>query len=61
MSNAPDESEIRGLVAGMREKHPEITNENVIKMARTHLELAGREWTRDLERKIRYCIHIDPT
>ena len=60
MNHVPDESEIRGLVAGMRKKRPEITNENVMQMARTHLELAGRKWTTDLERKIRYCIHIDP-
>jgi hypothetical protein len=60
MSDVPSESEIRGIVDGLRKKHPEITNESAIQMARTHLELAGREWSKDLERKITYCLLINP-
>ena len=55
-----NEAEIRAMVEGLRKADPNITGENAVKRICTQLELKGIEWDDDLERKIRYCVHIHP-
>lgn len=58
--NAPlNETEIRRIVDGLKVKDPDITNDNLKKRVRGSLESQGFQWNEDLERKIRYCVHIN--
>ncbi len=54
------ETEIRMMVNGLKTKDPNITNEDIQKQIRGSLVLQGFAWSEDMERKIRYCIHINP-
>jgi hypothetical protein len=60
MSNPINEAEIRAMVERLKTTDPKMTNENVIKRIRSQLELTGVEWSNDLERKISYCVRINP-
>jgi hypothetical protein len=61
MKTPLDETAIRTMVDGLKTHDPEITNEAVQKRIRGNLESQGFHWSEDLERKIRYCFHINPT
>jgi hypothetical protein len=54
-----NETEIRRIVDGLKTKDPDITNDNLKKRVRGSLESQGFQWNEDLERKIRYCVHIN--
>jgi hypothetical protein len=60
MKTLLNEAEIRTMVNGLKSKDPNITDENVQKKIRCSLVLQGFSWSADMERKIRYCIHINP-
>ena len=60
MKTLLNETEIRTMVNGLKTKDPELTNENVQKTIRCSLVLQGFPWSEDMERKVRYCIHINP-
>ncbi len=60
MKTALNETEIRAMVNGLKTKDPNITNENVQKKILCSLVLQGFSWSNDMERKVRYCIHINP-
>ena len=60
MKTLLNETEIRMLVNGVKTKDPNITNENVLKTIRGSLVLQGVAWSEEMDRKIRYCIHINP-
>jgi hypothetical protein len=55
-----NEAEIRAMVEVLKRTEPNISGENVVKEIRAQLELKGIEWNDDLERKVRYCVHIHP-
>ena len=54
------ETELRMMVNGLKIKNPDITSENIQKSIRGRLVLQGLEWSEEMERKIKYCIHINP-
>jgi hypothetical protein len=56
-----NEAEIRMMMDGLKTEEPEITKENLQKKIRGGLVLQGFTWSEDMERKIRYCIQINPT
>lgn len=60
MNTLLSETEIRIMVNGLKTSDPNITSENIQKRIRGILVLKGFEWSEDVERKIRYCIHINP-
>lgn len=60
MNTLLNEMEIRTMVNGLKAKDPNITNEDVQKEIRGCLVLQGFLWSEDMERKIRYCININP-
>jgi hypothetical protein len=60
MKTLLNETEIRMLVEGLKTQDPDITNEDVQKRIRGNLVLQGFEWSDEMERKIRYCLHINP-
>ena len=60
MSAPLNESEIRAIIEDLRKTDPNITTENVIKRIRASRESQGLQWSEDLDRKVRYCIQIDP-
>lgn len=60
MNTLLNEMEIRTMVNGLKTKDPNITNKDVQNEIRCRLILQGFLWTDDMERKIRYCIHINP-
>jgi hypothetical protein len=60
MNTLLNEMEIRTMMKGLKTKDPNITNENVQKRIRCNLVLQGFSWSEDMERKIRYCININP-
>ena len=60
MNTLLDETAIRMMVDGLKTSDPDITNENVQKRIRGNLESQGFQWSEALERKIRYCVHINP-
>jgi hypothetical protein len=60
MKTTLNETEIRMLMNGLKIKDPDITNEDVQKRIRGSLVLQGFECSEDMERKIRYCIQINP-
>jgi hypothetical protein len=55
-----NETELRTMVNGLKNSDPNITSKNIQKKIRSSLVLKGLEWSEDLERKIRYCIYINP-
>lgn len=59
-TNTPlNETEIRRLLDGLKTKNPDLTNDALQKRIRGSLESQGFPWNENLERKIRYCIHIN--
>jgi SpoVK/Ycf46/Vps4 family AAA+-type ATPase len=60
MNTPLNEAAIRGMIEAVRKTNPHITSEDVIKRIRTSRESQGLVWSEDLERKIRYCIQINP-
>lgn len=60
MKTLLNETEIRTMVNGLKTEDPNITNENVQRKIRCSLVLQGFLWSEDLERKVRYCIRINP-
>ena len=61
MNAPPNEAEIRAMIEELRKTCPDITLENVIKRIRLGRESQGLEWNEGLERKIRYCVNINPS
>jgi len=61
MNTPLTETALRGMIEAIRKTEPQITSEEVIKKIRVSRESQGQVWTEDLERKVRYCIQIDPT
>lgn len=55
-----NEAEMRAMVEGLKIKDPDITNEYIVKRVRLNLESEGCGWSEDWERKVMYCIHINP-
>jgi hypothetical protein len=55
-----NEAEIRAMLEGLKAQNPDITNEHIMRRVRLDLEGEGCEWSEDLERKVMYCIHINP-
>jgi hypothetical protein len=55
-----NEAEMRAIVNELKINNPDITNEHIIGRVRLNLESEGCEWRDDLERKVIYCIHINP-
>jgi hypothetical protein len=55
-----NETEIRMMMNGLKTEDPDITNENLQKKIRGGLVLQGFAWSEEIERKVRYCIHINP-
>jgi hypothetical protein len=60
MKTLLSETEIRIMVNGLKTKDPDITGENIQKSIRGNLVLQGFDWSEDMERKVRYCIRINP-
>ncbi len=60
MNTPLNELAIRRMIEAIREANPEITSEEIIKTIRASRESQGQAWTEDFERKIRYCIQINP-
>lgn len=54
-----NETEIRRLLDGLKTKTPDLNNDALQKRIRGSLESQGFQWNEDLERKVRYCIHIN--
>jgi hypothetical protein len=61
MNTPLNEAAIRGMIEAIRKTDPQITSEDVVKKIRASRESQGQVWSGDLERKIKYCIQIDPT
>jgi hypothetical protein len=60
MKTLLSETEIRIMVNGLKIKDPNITGENIQKSIRGNLVLQGFDWSEDMEKKVRYCIRINP-
>ena len=60
MSAPLNEAEIRATIEGLKQTDPNITVESVLKKIRESLESQGLQWSADLDRKIRYCVQINP-
>jgi hypothetical protein len=60
MSAPLNEAEIRATIEGLRKTDRNITIENIIEKIRASLESQGVQWSEDLNRKVRYCIQINP-
>lgn len=60
MNTPLNETEIRKIIDGLKAKDPDITDDNLKKSARGSLESLGVQWNEGLERKIKYCVHINP-
>ena len=60
MSALHNEVEMRTIIEGIKNSDPKITTENIIKRIRASWESQGIQWSEDLERKIRYCVQINP-
>ena len=54
------EAEMREMVEGLKVRNSDATSEHIIKMVRLNLECEGFGWSQDLERKVKYCININP-
>ena len=61
MNTLLKEMEIRMMMNGLKTEEPAITNENLQKKIRGGLVLQGFAWNEEMERKISYCIQINPT
>jgi hypothetical protein len=61
MNTCLKETEMRTIMNGLKDEDPEITSENLQKKIRGGLVLQGFMWSEEMERKIRYCIQINPT
>jgi hypothetical protein len=61
MKTLLNETEIRMMMHGLKTEEPDITSEILQKKIRGGLVLQGFAWNEDMERKIRYCIQINPT
>ena len=61
MKTLLSEAEIRTMMDGLKTRDPNISNEDVQKWIRGNLVLQGLQWSEEMERKIRYCININPT
>ena len=60
MKTLLNEAEIRMMMNGLKIEDPEITKENLQKKIRGGLVLQGFTSSEDMDRKIRYCIQINP-
>jgi cell division inhibitor SulA len=60
MSIPLNEEKIRQIIEELKQTDPNITIEEVIKRIRASRESQGLQWNEDLERKVRYCIQINP-
>jgi hypothetical protein len=60
MKTLLNETEIRTMMNGLKTEDPNITKEDVQKRICGSLVLRGVSWSEDMERKIRYCIQINP-
>lgn len=60
MSIPLNEEKIRAIIEELKQNDPNITIEEIIKRIRTSRESQGLQWNEDLERKVRYCIQINP-
>ncbi len=60
MSIPLNEEKIRAIIEELKQTEPNITIEEVIKRIRASRESQGLQWNEDLERKVRYCIQINP-
>lgn len=54
------EAEIRMMLNELKSQDPNITNEDAQKKIRGNLVLQGFEWSEEMERRVRYCININP-
>lgn len=54
------EAEMREMVERLKVRNSDTTSEHIIRMVRLNLEYEGFEWSQDLERKVKYCININP-
>jgi hypothetical protein len=61
MSVPLDEAKIRSIIEDLKKTEPNISFEDVVKRIRASRESQGLQWNEDLEKKIRYCIQINPT
>ena len=61
MKTLLNEAEIRMMMNGLKIEDPDITKENLQKKIRGGLVLQGFASSEDMERKIRYCIQINPS
>jgi hypothetical protein len=48
------------MVNELKANAPDITNEDIQKKIRGSLVLQGFVWSEEMERKVRYCININP-
>ena len=60
MRTVLNEAEIRTMVNELKANAPDITNEDIQKKIRGSLVLQGFVWSEEMERKVRYCININP-
>lgn len=60
MKTLLNETEIRAMMNGLKTEDPDMTSENLQKKIRGGLVLQGFSSSDDMERKIRYCININP-
>ena len=60
MSAPLNEAEIRAIIEELRKTDPNITIENVLNRIRISRESQGLQWNDGLERKVRYCLYINP-
>jgi hypothetical protein len=60
MKTLLNETEIRTMVNALKIKDSNISSEEVQKRIRSNLVLQGFTWNEEMERKIRYCVHINP-
>ena len=61
MNTLLKEMEIRTMMNELKTEEPDITNDNLQKKIRGGLVFQGFAWSEEMERKIRYCIQINPT
>jgi len=54
------EAAMREMVEGLKVKNTDITSEHIVRIVRLTFEGEGFQWSEDLERKVKYCIHINP-
>lgn len=52
---------MREIVGELKGENSDRTSEHIVRLARLNLECEGFGWNEDLERKVKYCIHINPS